>query len=113
MEPAQLDALGGNVDVLFALVGAHATIALDAAIDAIGPRVVIPMHDYNPRGVLDIEPVDTFLARHPADSVTSVGEPELDLTPELLPVAARISTCWSNRAEKAGGDGERVHKWQG
>jgi L-ascorbate metabolism protein UlaG (beta-lactamase superfamily) len=51
-----LDALRGNVDVLFALTGAHATIALedlDAAIEAIGPRVVIPMHYYSPRGVLD------------------------------------------------------------
>jgi L-ascorbate metabolism protein UlaG (beta-lactamase superfamily) len=83
-----LDALAGNVDVLFALTGAHATIALDdldAAIDAIGPRLVIPMHYYSPRGVLDIEPVDTFLERHPADRVTRVGGPELELTPESLP----------------------------
>ncbi len=86
-----LDALRGNVDVLFALAGAHATIALedlDAAIEAIGPRGVIPMHYYSSRGVLDIEPVDTFLERHPADSVTRVGRPELELTPELLPAEA-------------------------
>ena len=86
-----LDALGGQVDVLFALAGAHATIALDdldAAISAIGPRVVIPMHYYSPRGVLDIEPVDTFLERYPADSVTRVGGPQLELTPESLPVEA-------------------------
>jgi L-ascorbate metabolism protein UlaG (beta-lactamase superfamily) len=83
-----LDALRGNVDVLFALAGAHATIALeylDAVIDAIGPRVVVPMHYYSSRGVLDIEPVDTFLIRHPADSITRVGGPELELTPESLP----------------------------
>jgi L-ascorbate metabolism protein UlaG (beta-lactamase superfamily) len=86
-----LDALRGNVDVLFALTGAHATIALedlDAAIEAIGPGVVIPMHYYSPRGVLDIEPVDTFLERHPADSITRVGGPELELTPESLPTEA-------------------------
>ena len=86
-----LDALGGQVDVLFALAGAHATIALDdldAAISAIGPRVIIPMHYYSPRGVLDIEPVDTFLERYPADSVTRVGGPQLELTPESLPVEA-------------------------
>jgi L-ascorbate metabolism protein UlaG (beta-lactamase superfamily) len=86
-----IDALRGNVDVLFALAGAHATIALedlDAAIEAIGPRGVIPMHYYSSRGVLDIEPVDTFLERHPADSVTRVGRPELELTPELLPAEA-------------------------
>ena len=86
-----LDALRGNVDLLFALTGAHATIALDdldAAIDAIGPRVVIPMHYYSPRGVLDIEPVDAFLERHPAESITRVGGPELELTPESLPTEA-------------------------
>jgi L-ascorbate metabolism protein UlaG (beta-lactamase superfamily) len=86
-----LDALHGKVDLLFALAGAHATIALDyldAAIDAIGPRVVIPMHYFSPRGVLDIEPVDTFLERHSADSVTWVNGSELELTPESLPAEA-------------------------
>jgi L-ascorbate metabolism protein UlaG (beta-lactamase superfamily) len=86
-----LDALHGKVDLLFALAGAHATIALDyldAAIDAIGPRVVIPMHYFSPRGVLDIEPVDTFLERRPADSVTWVNGSELELTPESLPAEA-------------------------
>ena len=86
-----LDALRGNVDVLFALTGAHATIALedlDAAIEAMGPLVVVPMHYYSSRGVLDIEPVDAFLERHPADTVTRVGGPELELTPESLPAEA-------------------------
>ena len=50
--------------------------------------MIIPMHYYSPRGVLDIEPVDTFLARHPDDSVTRVGGPELELTPESLPAEA-------------------------
>jgi L-ascorbate metabolism protein UlaG (beta-lactamase superfamily) len=83
-----LDALRGKVDVLFALAGTHATIALedlDAAIDAIGPRVVVPMHYYSSRGVLDIEPVETFLVRYRADSITRVGGPELELRPESLP----------------------------
>ncbi len=86
-----LDTLRGNVDLLFALTGAHATIALedlDAAIEAIGPRVVIPMHYYSPRGVLDIEPVDTFIERHPAEPIRRVGGPGLELTPESLPPEA-------------------------
>ncbi len=62
-------------------------IALDDLGAAIGPRVVIAMHYYSPRGVLDIEPVDTFLERHPTDSVTRVGGPEIELTPESLPAA--------------------------
>jgi L-ascorbate metabolism protein UlaG (beta-lactamase superfamily) len=83
-----LDALRGNVDLLIALTGAHATIALDdldAAIDAIGPHAIIPMHYYSPRGVLDIEPVDAFLERHPTDSITRVGGSELELTPAGTP----------------------------
>ncbi len=89
--------------MLFALAGAHATIALDdlddldAAIDAIGPRVVIAMHYYSPRGVLDIEPVDTFLERHPADSITRVDGPELELTPESLPTAPHIYVLEQSR----------------
>jgi L-ascorbate metabolism protein UlaG (beta-lactamase superfamily) len=50
--PAVLEALAGEVDVLLALAGAHATIALDdldRAISAIAPRIVIPMH-YCTRG---------------------------------------------------------------
>ena len=38
--------------------------------------------------MLDIEPVDTFLERHPADSVTWVNGSELELTPESLPTEA-------------------------
>jgi hypothetical protein len=38
--------------------------------------------------VLDIEPVDAFLERYPADSVTRVGEPELEVTSESLPAEA-------------------------
>ena len=85
---AYFDALRGEVDVLFALAGAHATIGLDdldRAIEAIGPRAVIPMHYHHPRGVLDIEPVETFLERFPPDAVTRVGKTELELTPDSLP----------------------------
>jgi L-ascorbate metabolism protein UlaG (beta-lactamase superfamily) len=86
--PEHLDALRGQVDVLLALTGEHATIALDdldVATEAIGPRVVIPMHYFSPRGVLKIEPVDRFLGRFPPSSVTRVGGPELELTPTSLP----------------------------
>lgn len=86
-----LDALRGQVDILLALTGEHATIALDDlddAISIIGPRVVIPMHYFNPRGVLKIETVDRFLDRLPPDSITRVGGPELELTRETLPSTA-------------------------
>ncbi|RYC30991.1 Zn-dependent hydrolase [Lichenibacterium minor] len=86
--PDQLTALKGQVDVLLALTGEHATIALDdldAAIATIGPRVVIPMHYFSPKGVLKIEPVDRFLDRLPPESITRVGGPEMELSPETLP----------------------------
>lgn len=85
---AHLDALRGQVDILLALTGEHTTIALDDlddAIQAIGPRVVIPMHYFHPRGVLKIEPVERFLDRLPPERITRVGGPELELTPGTLP----------------------------
>lgn len=91
--PEHLDALRGNVDIMLALAGAHATIAyddLDAAIATIGPRVVIPMHYYHPRGWLQIEPVDSFLERYPDDMITRLGATSFELTPDTLPVERHI-----------------------
>lgn len=85
-----LHALKGKVDVLLALTGDHATIPLpdlDEAIRVIGPKAVIPMHYYSPKGVLKIEPVESFLARVPADSIIRVGGSEMELTPDMLPAS--------------------------
>ncbi len=93
LAPEHLDALSGQVDVMLALTGAHATIALDdldAAIKAIGPRAVIPMHYHHPRGVLKIEPVERFLERLPLERVTRVAGPVLELTPETLPPVSSL-----------------------
>jgi L-ascorbate metabolism protein UlaG (beta-lactamase superfamily) len=98
--PAHLEALRGKVDVLLALAGAHATIGLDdldEAITAIGPRAIIPMHYWHPRGVLAIEPVDTFLRRWPADRITRVGGPTLDLTPATLPASPLVFVLEQSR----------------
>ena len=73
--------------------GAHATIAyddLDAAIQAIGPRVIIPMHYYSPRGWLNIEPVEAFLSRYPDNMITRVGGPSLEITPQTLPAGPHL-----------------------
>jgi L-ascorbate metabolism protein UlaG (beta-lactamase superfamily) len=80
--PEHLEVLAGKVDLLLALTGEHATIALDdldTAINVIMPKAVIPMHYYSAKGVLDIEPVETFLNRIPAERVTRVGDVSLDL----------------------------------
>lgn len=91
--PAVLEALAGEVDVLLALTGAHATIALDdldRAISAIAPRIVIPMHYWHPRGVLRIEPVDRFLQRHPETPIRRGGGPSLTIDPGHLPATREI-----------------------
>src|ERR1700712_4452647 len=88
VDPAQLDALAGGVDILLALTGEHATIALDdldAAIAAIRPRVVIPMHYWHERGVLKIEKVDRFIERFPAGQVPRLETSEFEITPATLP----------------------------
>ena len=92
-----IDALKGQVDVLLALTGEHATIALDDLDDAIaqiGPRAVIPMHYYSAKGVLKIEPVETFLNRLPADRITKVGKTSMDLTPDMLPAIGQPPHIW-------------------
>lgn len=87
--PETLEALAGNVDLLFALTGAHATIALDdldVAIEAIKPRGIIPMHYYSKKGVLKIEPVERFTERIPKERVTHVGHCEMEFDLSALPV---------------------------
>lgn len=98
--PEHLEALRGNVDILLALAGAHATIAyddLDAAIREIRPRVIIPMHYFHPRGWLQIEPVESFLSRYPDEMVTRMGGPTLEVTPETLPAEPHIYVLEQSR----------------
>ncbi|MBB3934200.1 MBL fold metallo-hydrolase [Aureimonas phyllosphaerae] len=83
----QLDALAGQVDLLLALTGEHATIALDdldRAIERIRPGAIIPMHYYSARGVLAIEPVERFLDRFPSGRVHRVGASSMELTRDML-----------------------------
>ena len=91
--PAVLETLSGQVDLLLALTGAHATIGLedlDRAIAVIAPRIVIPMHYWHPRGVLKIEPVDRFLRRHPEAMISRRDGTSLTVDPGQLPTAPQI-----------------------
>ena len=88
MAEEHLKNLEGKVDVLLALAGAHATIALDEldkVIDRLKPKVVIPMHYYSAKGVLKIEPVEVFLEHCKPQNVTRVKGSTLELTPATLP----------------------------
>ncbi|MEA2694953.1 MAG: hypothetical protein QOJ16_4340 [Acidobacteriota bacterium] len=91
--PGEIAALRGQVDVMLALAGGVHNIEVDdmkAAIDAIGPKVVIPMHYFLPKGRLQILPVDEIARRFPADRVVRVGGAEVELTPDTLPAETRL-----------------------
>ncbi len=91
--PEQIRFLADQVDILLALVGGPPTIELDDLdrfIAAVKPRLVIPMHYYNPRGVLDILPVTAYTDRYPAAQVTWLDTPEMEIAPETLPEMMQI-----------------------
>ncbi len=88
-----LAALRSSVDVMFALTGGHATIALDdldVAIKGIRPSIVIPMHYHSDRGVLNILPVKAFTDRYPKESVIWAGGSEMIVTRDTLPTTMQI-----------------------
>jgi L-ascorbate metabolism protein UlaG (beta-lactamase superfamily) len=66
-------------------------------IRAFPASVIIPMHYYQPRGWLQIEPVDSFLARYPDRMITRVGGTQLELTPETLPTERHIYVLEQSR----------------
>jgi len=84
------DALAGT-DILFLPVGGYYTIDAQGAwsvIDAIKPRVVVPMH-YGVGGLsLRLDPLDRFLSVRDTEK-TSVGN-EIDLLREDLPERTEV-----------------------
>ncbi len=89
-----LEFLSGGVDILLALAGANLTIALpdlDTAIDAIDPRVVIPMHYRTPSIRYDLGPVEEFLERRSEEIVRSDAS-SAEFTSDTLPEQRTIVT---------------------
>ena len=86
-----------DVDVLLALTGDHPTITLDdlkTAIDAICPRLVVPMHfqtlSYKPRNIFWIE---LFLAYFDPAKIDFALSDEVILNKAALP-EPHMSWCW-------------------
>ena len=52
------------------------------------------MHYFSPKGVLKIEPVETFLNRLPPERITKVGQTSMDLTPDMLPAVGQPPHIW-------------------
>ncbi len=88
LSAAQLEFFKG-VDVLLALAGGHPTIPLDAlktAVDALKPKLVVPMHFDTPLYKLDnLEPIDAFVSHFSDDEVRFAGTHEVELNPTNLP----------------------------
>jgi L-ascorbate metabolism protein UlaG (beta-lactamase superfamily) len=81
----------GRVDVLLLPVGGTFTIDYREAselADKMNPRLIIPMHFKTPVMKFDIDGVDKFVAGK--DSVESIDENELEITPESFNTLARI-----------------------
>jgi len=82
-----------GTDILLALAGGPPTIAipdLHRAVEAIQPRIVIPMHYQTGKVRLNIRPVDDFLAAYPAERIERHDSPTLDVRRETLPRETKI-----------------------
>lgn len=82
-----------RADIVLIPAGGPPTIdfaAIPTLLDAIGPRVVIPMHYKTPKINLAIQPLDRFLAALPGWPVDRPGSSTIALDAESLPVGRRI-----------------------
>jgi L-ascorbate metabolism protein UlaG (beta-lactamase superfamily) len=82
-----------GADVLLAAAGGPPTIdfpEIPGLIEAIAPRLILPMHYKTPRINLKIQPVARFLECVPKVPVDRPGEAWIDIRRETLPVSTRI-----------------------
>jgi L-ascorbate metabolism protein UlaG (beta-lactamase superfamily) len=66
-------------------------------LDAIGPRIVVPMHYKTPRINLNIQPIERFFAALPGWPVEVIGSSEFAITRESLPEGRRIVSLEHSR----------------
>ncbi len=77
-----------GADIVLAPAGGPPTIDFPEILpllDAIGPRLVLPMHYKTPKINLNIQPLERFLTVLPDDPVVRVGTSTIEITPETLP----------------------------
>jgi L-ascorbate metabolism protein UlaG (beta-lactamase superfamily) len=89
---AQMDALAGT-DILFALAGGYPTIELQdlhAVIEAVKPKVVIPMHYRIPGPRFSMLPVTVFTSEYPDSAIDWVDGTEVEYSTATLPDETRI-----------------------
>src|SRR5271157_4688480 len=59
-------------------------------LDAIGPRLVLPMHYKTPKIDLNIQPVERFLEVLPEDPIIRIGSTTFEVTTETLPLRRTV-----------------------
>jgi L-ascorbate metabolism protein UlaG (beta-lactamase superfamily) len=82
-----------GADIVLAAAGGPPTLdfpEIPALLEAIGPRVVIPMHYKTPRIDLNIQPVERFLESLPGVPVLRPGSSSIEIARETLPEAMTI-----------------------
>ena len=82
-----------GADIVLAAAGGPPTIdypEIPALLEAIGPRVVIPMHYKTPRIDLNIQPVERFLESLPGVPVLRPGSSSIEIARGTLPDALTI-----------------------
>ncbi|MFO0960265.1 MAG: MBL fold metallo-hydrolase [Isosphaeraceae bacterium] len=91
--PEELEPIRG-ADIVLAAAGGPPTIdypELIPLLEAIGPKVLIPMHYFLPGKInLQIRPVEDFLNALSGWEVERRDAPEIELTPGSLPAARKV-----------------------
>jgi L-ascorbate metabolism protein UlaG (beta-lactamase superfamily) len=83
-----------GADVVLAAAGGPPTLDypdIPPLLDAIGPRIVIPMHFKTPKIDLKIQPLERFLAALPDDLIRRSGTSSIEVVRASLPVTRTIT----------------------
>lgn len=92
LSEAELAPIRG-AEIVLAATGGPPTIDfpdIPPLLDAIGPRIVVPMHFKTPRINLNIQPLERFLEIQPGVPVDRPGRTWFEVTRESLPAERRI-----------------------
>jgi L-ascorbate metabolism protein UlaG (beta-lactamase superfamily) len=82
-----------GADIVLAAAGGPPTIdfpEIPPLLDAIGPRLVLPMHYKTPKINLNIQPLERFLEVLPGDPVVRPGSSSIEVSRESLPAKRTV-----------------------
>jgi L-ascorbate metabolism protein UlaG (beta-lactamase superfamily) len=99
LDEAELAPIRG-ADVVLVPAGGPPTIdfpLIAPLLDALEPRIVVPMHYKTPRIYLDIQPVGRFFKALPDWPVEEPGSSDFEVTRDRLPRARRIVSLEPSR----------------